>query len=112
MTGLWMLALLAALAGRHRHHRILSPGEAINALTIGATSEDQGPAWKPLSAGETDFSIPAGLPSPISAWGRGYRRIVKPELLAPGGRVAYAPTSPAACPCPRRWPSTTGSFRA
>jgi hypothetical protein len=85
-------AVLAAIAAEHRHHRILSPGEAVNALTVGATSEDEAGVWTPRAEGETDFAIPAGLPSPISGWGRGYRRIVKPDVLAPGGRVAFAPT--------------------
>jgi hypothetical protein len=85
-------AVLAAVAAEHRHHRILSPGEAVNALTVGASSEDEAGAWTPRAEGESDFAIPVGLPSPISGWGRGYRRIVKPDVLAPGGRVAFAPT--------------------
>ena len=87
-------AVLTAMALEHRHRRVLSPSEAINALTVGATAEDDGGAWTPRSTGETDFAIPAGVPSPISGWGRGYRRIVKPDVLAPGGRTVFAPLPP------------------
>lgn len=86
--------LLTALAKDQRHRRVLSPSEAINVLTVGASAEDSAGAWTPRANGETDFDIPSGLPSPISGWGRGFRRIVKPDVLAPGGRTALAPTLP------------------
>lgn len=86
-------AVVAAVASQHRLRRLLSPAEAINALTVGATSDDAAGAWTPRAPGETDFGFAPGLPSPISAWGRGYRRAVKPEILAPGGRAVYRPAT-------------------
>jgi Subtilase family len=97
---------LQAVAAERRHRRMLSPGEAINALTVGATSEDLGGAWLPRADGETDFAIPAGLPSPVSGWGRGYRRTVKPDLLAPGGRTVFVRDSSNEAGLPRYEPAT------
>jgi hypothetical protein len=82
-------AIVAAVAGAHRHRRILSPAEAMNALSVGATAEDASGTWKPRASNEHDLALPDGLPSPISGLGRGYRRIVKPDVLAPGGRVVF-----------------------
>jgi hypothetical protein len=84
-------AALAAVAAEHRHRRLLSPAEAINVLTVGASSEDDAGPWAPRGPGETDFPLPPGVPSLISAWGRGYRRTVKPDVLAPGGRTVFVP---------------------
>ncbi|HRG96613.1 MAG TPA: S8 family peptidase [Polyangiaceae bacterium] len=82
-------AIVAAVAGAQRHRRILSPAEAVNALSVGATAEDASGAWKPRASNEHDLALPEGFPSPISGLGRGYRRVVKPDVLAPGGRVVF-----------------------
>jgi hypothetical protein len=82
-------AIVAALAAAQRHRRILSPAEALNALTVGATAEDASGPWKPRDARDHDLALPEGLPSPISGLGRGYRRVVKPDVLAPGGRAVF-----------------------
>ena len=68
--------------------RMLSPAEAINAMTVGAVHSDG-----------TDGSPPPGYTvdpadgllsiSPITSLGGGYRRSIKPELAAPGGRITY-----------------------
>ena len=76
--------VLQAVAADARHRRLLSPAESLNALTVGSTHADssngESPNWiDPLEA---------GLPSPINAQGMGFRRAVKPDVLAPGGRVA------------------------
>jgi hypothetical protein len=81
--------IVAAVAGAQRHRRILSPAEAVNALSVGATAEDASGTWTPRASNEHDFALPDGLPSPISGLGRGYRRVVKPDVLAPGGRVVF-----------------------
>lgn len=74
----------ADLLGR----RMLSPAEAINALTVGATHEDGTGRTPPLGylVDPTD-----GLPSvsPVTALGGGYRRSIKPELAAQGGRITF-----------------------
>lgn len=82
--------LLTALAHQQRHRRILSPAEAINALTVGAIDQDSAGVFQPRGPTDHIFELPAGLPSPIGGLGRGYRRMVKPEVLAPGGRVVFS----------------------
>jgi hypothetical protein len=71
---------------RVRHsRRLLAPAEAINALAIGAVHADMSEV-QPVGyvLDPTD-----GLPSisPITALGTGYRRSVKPDVAANGGRV-------------------------
>lgn len=77
-------AVLQAVAADTRHRRLLSPAESLNALTVGATHADaslgQPPGWID--------PIESGLPSPVNAQGMGFRRTVKPDVLAPGGRLA------------------------
>jgi hypothetical protein len=80
---------LRALQSAHRHRRLLCPAESINALTVGALHVDDGGAWQPRNAGEVQLVTSDGMPSPVSALGRGHRRSVKPEILAPGGRVVF-----------------------
>ncbi len=82
-------AIVSAIASAQRHRRILSPAEAVNVLSVGATGDDASGPWKPRDSHEYDLTLPEGLPSPISGLGRGYRRIVKPDVLAPGGRVVF-----------------------
>ncbi|MGB6065598.1 MAG: S8 family peptidase [Desulfomonilaceae bacterium] len=67
--------------------RLLSPSEAVNVLTVGATHDDfsNGPVVgrliDPLNA--------ASLPSPINKQGLGFKRAPKPEVLFRGGRQLY-----------------------
>lgn len=62
---------------------ILSPAEAINAITVGAAHEDQsGPAGR----SHVDPFSSSDMPSVISRHGPGYRRGLKPEILVPGGK--------------------------
>lgn len=67
--------------------RILSPAESINALTVGAVHDD---ASNNAPFGYV-FDPHDGLTavSPVSAFGNGHRRAIKPELAAPGGRVMF-----------------------
>lgn len=91
---------LLSLAGSERsaaihaaqHHewadrRILSPAESINAITVGAMHEE---AVNTAPVGYL-FDPHDGLsgPSPVSRLGGGHRRAVKPEVVAPGGRVMF-----------------------
>lgn len=69
-----------------RHRRLLSPAESINGITVGALHRDDS------TAGQIDDAINLfenALPSPVSAFGSGYRRSVKPDLICQGGRVFY-----------------------
>lgn len=66
-----------------RNHKIFSPAENLNGLTIGALYDDY------CEMPENDRMICAvtqGCPSPISAFGRGYRSIITPDLFYRGGR--------------------------
>jgi hypothetical protein len=78
-------SVLQAVAADSRHRRLLSPAEAVNVLTVGATHADAGgiQRWP----GRVNPYLVDGLPSPINAQGMGYRRAIKPDILAPGGRV-------------------------
>ncbi|MFU3228980.1 S8 family peptidase [Pseudomonas aeruginosa] len=73
----------AQLSGR----RILSPAEAINAITVGATHADS--AGNYYQGQRTDLLPGASLFSPAARFGHGFRRSVKPEILFPGGRQLY-----------------------
>lgn len=80
-------AILHAQNQSRHQRRLLSPAESINALTVGAVHFDaSGVAPVGYTADPTD-----GLPSlsPVTALGPGYRRSVKPELVAEGGRVLF-----------------------
>lgn len=80
-------SVITALANDTRHRRLLSPGESMNALTIGASHIDRSePLYHPHAV---DPYTTTELPSPVGAQGPGYLRSIKPELLAPGGRQWY-----------------------
>ena len=76
-----------ALAKKSRHRRLLSPSEAINALTVGASHEDG--STLPVLLGVVNPCHNNGFPSPINAHGLGFRRAIKPEIFFPGGRQIY-----------------------
>lgn len=69
-------------------HRILSPAEAMNALTVGAEHVDRVPDAL-RSAGVDVVAEGQGLPSPMSRGGGGLGGSLKPDILAPGGRPKY-----------------------
>jgi hypothetical protein len=79
--------VVRALALDVRNRRLLSPSEAINALTVGASHEDLS---TPGHIGRlVDVVCESGMPSPVSARGPGFRRAVKPDILLPGGRQLF-----------------------
>jgi len=77
---------LTALVNRGVDSRLLAPSEAINALTVGALHADQ--AAHAAGLGRFDLFAHGGV-SPISRFGHGYRRAIKPDVLMPGGRTLY-----------------------
>ena len=80
--------VIRSVAADARNRRLLSPAESVNALTVGSVHEDESTATPPDGYPEKiDPYIPTGLPSPINAQGMGYRRGIKPDLLAAGGRI-------------------------
>jgi len=78
-----------ALYQDQRNRRLLSPAESINAVTIGALHFDTSTIQQ---LGHRFDLLEQLLPSPISAFGGGYRRSVKPDLVFNGGRQLYTQT--------------------
>ena len=81
--------VIRAVTSDARHRRLLSPAETVNGLTVAATHHDAStgtlpPKWR-------DPYLETKLPSPINAQGMGFRRAIKPDLLASGGRVVVQP---------------------
>jgi len=79
-------ATIEALYRDARHRKMLSPAESINALTVGSLHHD---ASQVNNYGNRIDPFEQPLPSPISAFGSGYRRAIKPDLLFYGGRQLY-----------------------
>ena len=77
-------AIIEAIAADTRHRRLLAPAESLNALTLGASHSDAS-TGDPYSLLINPFKH-TDIPSTISAHGPGYRRVIKPDLLFPGGR--------------------------
>jgi len=69
-----------------RHRRLLSPAESINGITVGSLHHDES---SPNIMDHVVDVLENALPSPVSAFGSGYRRSVKPDLIYDGGRVFY-----------------------
>ncbi|WP_181444185.1 S8 family peptidase [Pseudoxanthomonas sp. z9] len=77
---------LGALLQQADRRRLISPAEAMNALTVGALHADASHAV-PVADRLDLFNMP-GV-SPLSRIGHGYKRSIKPDLLAPGGRCLH-----------------------
>ncbi len=80
-------ATVKALYLDARNCKLLSPAESINGITVGsahldyATGVIMGDRVNPYNA--------AVLPSPISDFGSGYRRSIKPDVVYSGGKQLY-----------------------
>ena len=88
-------ATIKALYRDARHRKLLSPAETINGISVGAVHLDE--AQVACQGNRIDpFGRP--LPSPVSAFGSGYRRAIKPDVVYYGGRQWYRvplqPTNP------------------
>lgn len=77
---------IKALYRDFRNRRLFSPAETINGLTIGALHSDEATIH---NHGALINLINSILPSPVSAFGSGYRRSIKPDFICPGGRQLY-----------------------
>jgi len=88
-------ATIKALYRDARHRKLLSPAETMNGLTVGALHYDDSQVTHP---GNRIDPYERSLPSPISAFGSGYRRAIKPDLVFNGGKQWYTlplePTDP------------------
>ena len=78
-------ALYAALDASKSTRTLLSPAEAMNVLTIGAAHRDAVPTGVAVANGMDAINSP-NLPNLSSALGLGFRKVIKPDLLADGGR--------------------------
>ena len=79
-------ATIKALYRDARHRKLLSPAETINGISVGAVHLDE--AQVAYQGNRIDpFRHP--LPSPVSAFGSGYRRAIKPDVVYYGGRQWY-----------------------
>ncbi|MDR3362782.1 MAG: S8 family peptidase [Desulfovibrio sp.] len=81
-------AVVTSIYGNAWNRRLLSPAEAINPITVGALHHDGAPDL-PHSGTHRINPLNSLLPSPISAFGSGYSRSIKPDLLYSGGRQSY-----------------------
>jgi hypothetical protein len=103
----WQPSALNALSATGALRRVLSPAEAINALTVGASHED--------AAGEGPFDTginvieSSHLPAVYNPVGPGVRRSIKPDVLMQGGRRLLE-LSPGAGADPARAMVVQGSF--
>lgn len=80
-----------ALHDRSRHRRLLSPAEAVNAVTVGALHADGVDGDLPDTVID---AVATGTPAAYSPVGFGFRRSVKPEVLMPGGRQVFRAPPP------------------
>lgn len=79
-------SVVKALFSDARNRKLLSPAESINGLTVGSIQYDSS-HFEVVNNRFNPFL--QFLPSPVSAFGSGYRRAIKPEIVFPGGRVLY-----------------------
>jgi Subtilase family len=83
-------ATLAGVSKGLPHRRLLSPAEAVNAITVGALHDDQ--IGRAATVGNSHDPLPVtGLPTPVSRMGPGIANAIKPDLLMPGGRLRVTP---------------------
>jgi hypothetical protein len=82
-----LAATMKGIAAEKRNRTVVSPAEAINALTVGALHDDWAPVEELPDA--VDVVPDRALPSPISALGPGFRGSVKPDVFFPGGRQLW-----------------------
>ena len=78
------ITMLRAVLRQRARRGLLSPSEAVNALTIGAAHADH-VAPNGQAAMAVDPYVCRSLPNPSSALGLGFKRTIKPEVLFPGG---------------------------
>lgn len=71
-----------------RNHRLFSPAESINALTVGALQGDASDDSQSYTGG-FDPIRDKTLPAPYSRIGPGYRGSIKPDIFTWGGKLLY-----------------------
>lgn len=79
--------ILKCIEQQLSERRLLSPAESLNSLTVGALHADESGNYTPGQ--RVDLLPSVVMFSPLSRFGHGFRRSVKPEILFPGGRQLY-----------------------
>jgi len=69
-----------------RNRKLLSPSESINGITVGAIHYDNSTV---VNVANRFDPYSTKLPSPVTSFGSGYRRSIKPDLVYPGGKQWY-----------------------
>lgn len=72
-----------AIKDNQRNLKVLAPAESMNGLTIGALYDD---FTNPMESERLIWAVEKGMISPISAYGKGYRSMITPDLFYYGGR--------------------------
>jgi hypothetical protein len=80
-------AINAVVAETVPRRSLLAPADSMNALTVGALNADG--AGSIVLGYRFDPADGELIVNPTSALGAGYRRSVKPDLIAPGGRALF-----------------------
>src|SRR5581483_10520765 len=80
-------AVARAIHGNAHLRRILSPSEAVNAITVGSLHGDDSGVNPPAAL--IDPYPETGYPSPLNRIGLGFKRAVKPDVLFEGGLPLY-----------------------
>lgn len=79
-------ATIKALYRDARNRKLLAPAETINGISVGAVHHDNAQVSCQGSRIDPFENL---LPSPVSAFGSGYRRAIKPDVVYYGGRQLY-----------------------
>lgn len=79
--------ILKAIGDQRSIRRMMSPAEAINAITVRASHKDE--YDNALPHRHTDPYITEHMPSPINPISLGFGNSIKPEVMLPGGRQTY-----------------------
>lgn len=82
-------ATIKAISRSLSFRRLLSPAEAMNAITVGAVHADDFGEGYPQFGQRVDVLPSQALFSPATRFGFGFRRSIKPDILMPGGRQLY-----------------------
>ncbi|RXK87551.1 S8 family peptidase [Chlorobaculum sp. 24CR] len=80
------VATIKALYRDARNRKLLAPAETINGISVGAVHHDNAEISYQRSRINPFENL---LPSPVSAFGSGYRRAIKPDVVYYGGRQLY-----------------------
>lgn len=78
--------VLDAMLDEHLARRLIAPADAINAITVGGIHDDNSTF---VAVADRFEPVPRGSPSPVTRVGHGYRRAIKPDVLAAAGRCLY-----------------------